>query len=90
MEVSKKGGKSRSKANTPEISASPYLRHKVLLAPHGVVEPLHQQRVELLQDQSGPLHLPGALSCAAVRCAVGTAVGLHHTVVFCSQTGNNQ
>lgn len=90
MQVSKKGVKAQRKQTLPPSVRLPYLRHKVLLAPDGVLEPLHQQRVELLQDQSGALHLAGAPSCAAVRCVVGTAVGLRHAVLFCSQTGNNQ
>lgn len=42
------------------------LCQEVLLAPDGVVKPLAQQCVELLQDQTGALHLPGALPPAAV------------------------
>lgn len=61
---------------------------EVFLAPDSVVKPLHQQRVELLQDQTGALHLPGALPCAAV-CAVCPAVGLHHTVMLCNQMENS-
>ena len=62
-----------------------YLSHEVFLAPGGVVEPLHQQSMELLQDQRGPFHLPGAPSCVAVR-----VVSTVHTIVICSQQESTQ
>lgn len=43
-----------------------YLCQELFLASYGVVKPLHQQRMKLLQDQSGPFHLPGALSFTAI------------------------
>lgn len=61
-----------------------YLCQEVLLASGGVVEPLHQQSVELRQNQGGSLHLPGASSLAAVgrrRAAV------HAVLIF---TGKHQ
>lgn len=63
---------------------------EVFLAPDRVVKPLHQQRVELLQNQTGTLHLPGSLSCAAVRGALRLAVGLNHTVMLCNQRENTK
>lgn len=44
-----------------------YLCQKVFLASCGMVEPLYQQSMKLFQDQKSTFHLPGALSCTAVR-----------------------
>ena len=71
-------------------TCEPYLCHEVLLASDGVVKSLHQQRMELLQDQSGPFHLPGALPCTAVWCTMGNPVSLHHTIMSCNQRENMQ
>lgn len=58
------------------ITASLYLCNKIFLASHGVMKPLYQQCMELLEHQCGPFHLQGTLSRTAVRSTLGNDVSL--------------
>lgn len=55
-----------------------HLGEEVLVAASGVVKALDQQGVELLHDETQPLHLPGPPPSAAVRLSrTGLPVGIH-------------